>query len=144
MKQLEHFFKQYEKFHFEEKFSTQEACLKVLADEKWAEGYQCRRCGHTNYCRGRSPYSRRCTRCKYEESAQAHTIFHKCRIPLPKAFKISFQVCNQHEISSYKLSEALELRQMTCWRFKKTILECIERHGGFQVEELEKMRKEER
>lgn len=142
MKELEKFFKQYNQERFEEEFATPEACLKVLAGQKWAGGYQCRRCGHTNYCKGRSPYSRRCTRCKYEESATAHTVFHKCRIALPEAFQISFRVCHNHHISSYKLSEVMHLRQMTCWRFKKTILKCIERHGGFKVEALEKMSKE--
>lgn len=144
MEGLEKFFKQYDLDGFQERFNTQEACLEILADQKWAEGYVCKNCGHTNYCKGRSPYSRRCTRCKYEESARAHTIFHKCRIPLPKAFKISFEVCSNNRISSYKLSEDMNLRQMTCWRFKKTVLECIERKGGFRLEELDRMRDQEK
>lgn len=140
MIELENFFKQYDLGSFEERFSTQEQCLKTLAEQKWSAGYKCKRCGHTNYCKGRSPYSRRCTRCKYEESAQAHTVFHKCRISLPEAFRISYLVCQNHKISSYKLSEEMDLRQMTCWRFKKTILECVERSGNFSIDELEKMR----
>ncbi len=143
MIELEKFFKQFDEGAFEKHFDTPEACLKVLAEQKWSGGYKCRRCGHTNYCKGRSPHSRRCTRCKYEESAQSHTVFHKCRIPLPDAFMISYKVCSNHGISSYKLSEEMHLRQMTCWRFKKTILECIERHGDFTLPELERMRKKE-
>ncbi|HKK10594.1 MAG TPA: hypothetical protein VJ939_07130, partial [Bacteroidales bacterium] len=69
--------------------------------------------------------------------------FHKCRISLPDAFLISYKVCRNHQISSYKLSDELELRQMTCWRFKKNILECIERHGDFSLPELELMRNKE-
>lgn len=111
---------------FEKKFSTDEECLKVLADEKWKDGYSCRNCGNANYCSGKTLYSRRCTRCKHEESAIAHTVLHHCKIPLNKAFKIAYMVCNKPEISTHEISRQIDIRQMTCWKFKKKILECRE------------------
>ena len=39
------------------------------------------------------PSSRRCTRCKTEESATAHTIFHNLKFPVNKAFYIAYNVC---------------------------------------------------
>lgn len=107
-------------------FPDEASCLEFLADAKWSSGFVCRKCGHSNFCKGKTPYSRRCTRCKHEESATSHTVFHNCRIPLTKAFKMSFLVCDKPEISTYKLSRQLETRQMTCWKFKKKILDCIE------------------
>jgi len=109
---------------FKARFCTEDDCYALLADLKWKNGFRCRHCGHTNFCRGKSPHSRRCTKCKREESATAHTIFHHCRIPLKTAFEIAFQVCNNPEISTYKLSDSFEHRQMTCWKFKKRVLEC--------------------
>lgn len=111
---------------FEAVFENEEQCLRVLAAQKWASGFRCRKCGHTNYCQGRTPYSRRCTKCKYEESAQAFTLFHRCRIPLPLGFRILYRVCKNESVSTYKLAEEYNLRQMTCWRFKKNVLECLE------------------
>lgn len=99
--------------------------LKFLAENKWKDGFECRNCGHTNYCHGKTPYSRRCTKCKKEESATAHTLFHRCRFDLKKAFKIAHMVCTNQNISTYKISEFVDLRQMTCWSFKKKITECI-------------------
>jgi two-component system, sensor histidine kinase LadS len=114
---------------FEDHFSDDEKCLEVLAAEKWKEGYVCRKCSNTNYCAGKSPHSRRCTRCKHDESATAHTIFHRCKIPVREAFKIAFMVCCNPDVSSYDLSRSLELRQMTCWKFKKKISDCLEQKG---------------
>jgi len=111
--------------NLKKKFPDEEACLKFLADFKWKDGFKCRKCGHTNYCKGKTPYSRRCTRCKKEESATAFTIFHRCKIPMTKAFEIAFMVCNNPEISSGKLSNKLEMRQMTCYTFQKKIKLCL-------------------
>ena len=107
-------------------FSDEEKCLEFIANEKWKEGFVCRKCGHTNYCQGKTPYSRRCTRCKSEESATSHTIFHRCRISLVDAFQIAHLVCSEPRISTSELSKQVNIRQITCWKFKKKISQCIE------------------
>ena len=114
---------------FNSLFSDADSCYKFLAEQKWPNGFLCRKCGHRNYCKGRRPYSRRCTKCKSEESVTAHTIFHRCRIPITTAFKIMYTVCKNPDISSYKLSEEFDKRQMTCWKFKKRVVECKEAGG---------------
>lgn len=106
-------------------YTIEEKCLEFIALEKWSEGYICKKCGNTNYCSGKKAYSRRCTRCKTEESATAHTIFHHCRISLPEAFKIAHLVCTNQKISSAELSRNLQIRQMTCLKFKKKINDCL-------------------
>jgi hypothetical protein len=114
---------------FEKYFCTEERCLEFLSNLKWQNGFVCRRCGHASFCKGKTPFSRRCNRCKIEESATAHTLFHKCKFPLMQAFRIVFQVCNTPDISIHKLSEEINLRQMTCWKFKKKIEECKKKRG---------------
>ena len=96
-----------------------ETALNLLADIKWKNGFVCAKCGSTNYCRGKSVASRRCTRCKKEESATAHTIFHRCKIPINQALEIAYLVCNVAAISSYEISRQLEMRHMTCYGFQK-------------------------
>jgi len=106
----------------EELLNSDDKCLEFLAELKWADGYTCRKCGNTNYCAGKSPYSRRCTRCKTEESATTGTIFHNCKFPVSKAFYIAHNVCKgTEEISTYEFARRLSLRQMTCWNFKAKI-----------------------
>jgi two-component system, sensor histidine kinase LadS len=74
-------------------FKSDEECYRFLAEVKWEDGFVCRKCGNTNHCPGKSPYSRRCTKCKTEESAAAGTIFHNCKFPVSKAFYIAYNVC---------------------------------------------------
>jgi hypothetical protein len=114
---------------FKETYSTQEECLEILAKAKWADGFVCRSCGNKKYCQGRTPFSRRCTRCKKDESASAHTIFHHCRIDLPRAFEIAHMVCGSPSIPASEISLVMETRHMTCLNFKKRILQCLESDG---------------
>ena len=112
-------------------FNDNEKALKFIADAKWEDGFVCRKCGHTNYCEGKSPSARRCTRCKTEESATAHTLFHNIKFPINKAFYIAYNVCVEgKEFSSYDYSDKLELNQMTCWKFRKRIKECVMRYSS--------------
>jgi len=109
-----------------ELFESSEKVLKFVADIKWKEGFTCRSCGNMNYCEGKTPSSRRCTRCKKEESAAAHTIFHNIKFPINKAFYIAYNVCVLgNDFSSYNYADQLELNQMTCWKFRKRIQDCI-------------------
>jgi hypothetical protein len=110
----------------EELFQNDSKCLEFLAHVKWENGYACTKCGNTNYCPGKTPYSRRCTKCKKEESATTGTIFHHCKFPISKAFYIAFNVCKgKEEISTYEFARRLALRQMTCWKFKTKIQQAI-------------------
>lgn len=104
-------------------FHDDDACLSFLASLKWSDGYTCKKCGNTNYCHGKTPYSRRCTRCKTEESATTGTIFHNCKFPVSKAFYIAFNLCRgNNNLSTYEYARRLSLRQMTCWKFRTKVL----------------------
>ena len=114
----------------DELFQSDEKCLEFLSQLKWSEGFICRKCGHTNSCPGKSPYSRRCTKCKSEESVTTDTIFHNCKFPISKAFYIAYTVCRGHEdISTYEYAKRLSLRQMTCWKFKDKLMKKVEEMG---------------
>ena len=114
-------------------FNDNEKTLKFIADAKWEYGFVCRKCDQTNYCEGKSPSSRRCTRCKTEESATAHTLFHNIKFPINKAFYIAYNVCVEgKEFSSYDYSDKLELNQMTCWKFRKRIKDCVMKHSAYK------------
>jgi hypothetical protein len=111
----------------EELFNSEDKCYEFLADLKWSKGFTCRKCGNSNYCPGKTPHSRRCTKCKTEESSAAGTIFHNCKFPISKAFYIAYSVCKgKEDISSYEFARRLSLRQMTCWNFKTKIRNAIE------------------
>ncbi len=121
------------KAELNELFNNDEKCLEFISQLKWNEGFVCRKCGNTNFCSGKSAHSRRCTKCKTEESATAETIFHNCKFPISKAFYIAYTVCkDKSEVSSYEFARRLSLRQMTCWKFKDKIKKALESLGEKQ------------
>jgi hypothetical protein len=109
-----------------EKELSDEELLFLLAEQKWIDGFTCRKCGNTNYCKGKTAHARRCTKCKSEESATAHSVFHHCKIPLNEAFMLARIICCNPKTSSYEISRLFEKRQMTCWKFKTRMLECMD------------------
>jgi hypothetical protein len=112
---------------FSAKYPDREACFKLLADMKWIGGYQCVRCSNTSYCNGRSLYSRRCTKCTYEETVLHNTIFQNNRIPINKAFYLVYLVyASKGTISSRQLSEKLAIRQSTCWVYSNRIKKALD------------------
>jgi hypothetical protein len=103
-------------------FQSDEKCFEFLSELKWSKGFICKKCGNTNSCPGKEPYSKRCTKCKSKETATNGTIFHGVKFPISKAFYIAYNVCKGKEnISSYEFGRRLSLRQMTCWNFKTKI-----------------------
>ena len=106
----------------DEMFRSDVKCLGFLAQIKWANGFACKKCGNTNSCAGKEPFSRRCTKCKSKETATNGTIFHGVKFPISKAFYIAYTICKGNQnISSYEFGRRLSLRQMTCWNFKTKI-----------------------
>jgi len=111
----------------EELFQSDDKCYEFLAGLKWEQGFVCRKCGNTNSCPGKSSHSKRCTKCKTEESAASGTIFHNCKFPVSKAFYIAYNVCRgKEDLSTYEYARRLSLRQMTCWNFKSKIRHALE------------------
>ncbi|OON66041.1 7TM diverse intracellular signaling domain-containing protein [Hymenobacter sp. CRA2] len=113
---------------FSQIYPDKDACLRYLADLKWTDGYHCRKCGHDNYCEGREPHSRRCTRCRYVESATAYTLLQKCKFSIVKAFYAVFLLhTHKGNYSAQELSRVLDLRRATCWSFSQKVVDAMRR-----------------
>ncbi len=107
---------------FSAMYPDDDSCLRFLAEIKWHAGYSCTKCGHGHFSEGRSPYSRRCTKCGYDESVTAYTLLQNTRLPINKAFYMIFLVyASKGNISSHKLSAILRIRQSTCWAYSTKI-----------------------
>ena len=111
---------------FSKIFPGEDSCYRYLSELKWDKGYTCRKCFHSRFCEGKDRYSRRCTRCRYDESPTAYTIFHRLKFDIVKAFYMVFLVyANKGKITSLELSQLLQLRQSTCWTFSKKITQAM-------------------
>lgn len=93
---------------------------------KWKDAFKCRKCGHKRSCADKAKLSRQCTSCRYVESPTAQTLFHRIRFDLLKAFYIVYFVStNKKGITSTELSRKLNLRQKTCWSFKRKVMKAM-------------------
>lgn len=119
---------------FSDYFKTDFACYSFLMDCKWKDGYKCRKCDGTTSCKGKKWHHKRCTKCGYDESATAGTLFHKLKFPVLKAFKICYQLTIYQEgCSSYQISREFNISQETAWYFKRKVQQAM---GRFETESI--------
>jgi two-component system, sensor histidine kinase LadS len=107
------------------------SCYRFLENLKWENGFQCKKCNNEKYSKGSAKFSRRCSRCGYNESITAFTIFHALKFPIEKAFYIAYlTVTGKKESTLDTLARKLGLGVNTVWAFKSKI--------NNRVSELEK------
>jgi len=98
------------------------ACYRFLETLKWEKGFHCRKCDNDRFFDGTQKFSRRCTRCGYNESITAYTIFHNIKFPVEKAFFITYlTVTSKKTYTLESLSAMLDLRVSTVWAFKRKV-----------------------
>lgn len=121
-------------FEFQAKFPDEQSCVDYLAELKWTEAYTCRYCKHKKYCLTKRYGERRCTKCRKPESATAQTLFHKVKFPLLKAFYIIYYISTSKKgISAAELSRKLDLREKTCWSFKRKVMTAMASSGNYPM-----------
>lgn len=140
---MEHIFKGENILEFIKQYPDDESCLSVLSEIKWSNGFKCRKCGHRNYCKAKRPFDRECTSCHSIESPTAHTLFHKVKFGIQKAFCIVFEMsCTTKSISTIQLAKRYGITQKTAWLFTqkvKTAMKSSKQHpmkGEVQVDEF--------
>jgi len=104
------------------------ACYRFLENLKWENGFQCRKCSNEKYFAGAHKFSRRCSKCGYNESITAFTIFHGIKFPVEKAFYIAYLsvIGRRKESTLETLANKLEIALNTVWAFKSKVNQRIE------------------
>jgi hypothetical protein len=103
------------------------SCHRFLESLKWSRDFHCRKCHNEKYFDGSQKFSRRCTKCGYNESITAFTIFHSIKFPIEKAFYIAYlTVVGKKDYTLEMLADQLDLRVNTVWGFKHKVQERIQ------------------
>lgn len=111
---------------FNRSFKTEDDCRQYLYNLKWKEKYVCARCGNSKFWKGRTWFHTRCSKCRFDESVTANTLFHKTQMPLLKAFSIAFHIgILKNGISTVTLGKMFSLNQKTAWLFKRKVQEAM-------------------
>jgi two-component system, sensor histidine kinase LadS len=102
------------------------SCYRLLENLKWGKEFHCRKCANEKYFDGSHKFSRRCTRCGYNESITAFTIFHGIKFPIEKAFYLAYLVVSdKKDYTLESLSAQLDVRVNTVWAFKHKVSERV-------------------
>ena len=116
---------------FNKHFKSDDDCRQYLFDLKWKDGFQCRKCSCITSGKGKTSFHMRCTQCHYDESVTAHTLFHKIKIPLLKAFGIIFRITVRKKgMSTVELANEYDINQKSSWLFKRKAQEAMKSSGA--------------
>jgi transposase-like protein len=98
-------------------FGTEEQCNLHLCNEKWKNGYNCKRCNHSEYGKGRLTYDRRCQNCGYNESPTSGTMFHSTKLSLVLLFEIIYRIgVSKKGMSAIAIAREFGVNQKTADR----------------------------
>lgn len=95
----------------------EEACIRVLYEAKWPDGFRCPRCGHGH---AYSIATRKlplyeCSQCSKQTSLIVGTIFQGTRTPLHLWFQAIWLHSRPLSINALQLSKKIHVTYKTAW-----------------------------
>jgi hypothetical protein len=115
---------------FEDWFGREERCREYLLHHRWPEGFRCPRCGNDRaWQRGGMLF--RCTKCEFETSLTAETLFQDTRKPLRLWFQAVWYVTNPKQgVNALGLQRRLGLGSYrTAWTWLHKLRRAMVRPG---------------
>jgi hypothetical protein len=102
---------------FQERFSSENACLDAIFDARWPRGFICPYCQHNGGTRLKSrPRTMQCACCHRQSSITKRTVFEKSHIPLTKWFLAIYLFAHDKGgASATRLSRLLAMNYPTTW-----------------------------
>ncbi|MDD3102486.1 MAG: IS1595 family transposase [Patescibacteria group bacterium] len=108
---------------FMDRFNTDEKCLKYIANLKWANGWECSRCGNKDYYLISKRHLTRCKKCGYEESFIVNTLMERTKKPLRDWFWVIYMLSTQKAgLSAMEVYRQLDFGSyQTAWTWLQKI-----------------------
>ena len=97
-------------------FSTEEKCREYLRRLRWPHGLTCPRCQAKTISTIKTVNRFECSKCFYQFTVTAGTIFHDSHLPLEKWFLATYLMCESKKgISANQLKRTLGTSYKTAW-----------------------------
>lgn len=97
-------------------FATEEKCREYIRRIRWPRGLACPRCQAKTISTIRTQDKYECSKCVYQFSATAGTIFHDSHLPLEKWFLATYLMCESRKgVSANQLKRVLGVSYKTAW-----------------------------
>jgi hypothetical protein len=109
-------YRQHSLLEFQQRYSSEEACLEAISNARWPRGFICPKCGHDGGTRLSKRRAIQCCSCRRQTSITAGTVFHKTKVPLRCWFWLIFLVTqDKGGISTMRASNLLNMHYTTVW-----------------------------
>lgn len=122
-------------YDWQEKYSTQEDCLKYIHQQKWPNGFVCPSCknNHGYYTANRHHYE--CSECHKQTSIISGTLFEGTKLPLVKWFwAIYWMSSDKGGISALRLSKLIGTTWRSAYRMLKILRKSMgDRDSGYKL-----------
>jgi transposase-like protein len=110
---------------FADQFKTDDDCKMYLSQIVFAKGFKCLKCGCVK-SQQRKDYSRTCNKCSHIRSVTSHTLFHKVKFGIRKAFFICFEMSTSTKsLSASYLSARYGITETTARLFMHKVREAM-------------------
>lgn len=97
-------------------FATEEKCREYISRMRWPHGVACPRCHAKTVSTLRNQGKYECSKCFYQFTITAGTIFHDSRLPLEKWFLAAYLMCESRKgVSANQLKRVLGVSYKTAW-----------------------------
>src|SRR5512140_393249 len=115
---------------FEQRFSTEVACIEYLRRQRWPNGFHCPRCAGRRAWALRSRALDQCASCGHQVSLTAVTVFHGTRKPLVLWFRVIGQfLVSKSGCSAVDVSRQHGLKYETAWTWLHKLRSCMSQFG---------------
>lgn len=121
---------------FIRKYPDETACIAALTKLRWSDGFTCSKCSHNQAHHLKSrPRIFECTKCHYQHSVTAGTVFHKTRTDLTKWFLAAYMMASDKRgVSAMHVSRELDIRYETAWLMCHKLRAALFEREGFELE----------
>lgn len=135
METLFEIFKGENELSFVKRFGNPETCMEYLSYYKWKDGFECPHCGSIEEHNCYLPYSKRCKKCQKIVSCTSHTLFHRVKFGLDKAFYMVFKMsATTKSISAEQLARTVGVNRKTALAFQHKIRLAMQSSGNHPLE----------
>ena len=109
-------------YEWQQRFNSEQACLKRLVQLRWPQGFQCPKCGHDHgyYTASRGHYE--CAACHHQSSVTSGTLLHATKLPLVKWFWAIYWVASDKgSISALRLAKLIGVTWRSAFRMLRKL-----------------------
>lgn len=119
------------------RFGSDDKCRLYLESLRFPDGIKCVRCNSDKISRVAKRNQFMCSKCNYQFSPMAGTMFHDSHLPLTKWFAAIYLMCESKKgVSANQLKRTLKMSYKTAWYLSHRIREALKTNDDIKLTDI--------